>query len=377
MKYSAIAIALILSLSAYSQPETGFYKHMEGNISSNIYLVADLVCVDDQVQGTYYYYYDLDVNESSSKRYGKTMPINGSIDADQNIQFREFSTNGSGAVYQGKLTSSERIEGIWQSECGTRNLPFELTESYKEGSMPFNVYFLKESKSLIQGKGEPNANLELTLLLPGRFDNQEVVDSVTRVIMDSFFSQRLGEGTPLELMDREKTYYFDHYLSANKDLYEEGKAVDWEKTKAITIHYNESWLLSLECYNYGHTGGSHGLPVSKYYLIDLVTGENLSLDDIFRPGYENKLTDILNAELRKIHQLQPGASLKDAGFFEHFIKPTENFYINNDGIGFFYNRYEIAPYAMGSTNVFIPYSKLGHLINKESLVQKVNLVQSD
>jgi hypothetical protein len=371
VKQLLISIGLIIGITAFGQPETGFYKHMEGNISSNIYLVADLVCVDDEVQGTYYYYYDLDVDESTVKRYGKTMPINGSIDEEKNIQFREFSHNGSGAVYQGKLTSAERIEGIWQSECGTRNLPFELTESYKEGSIPFNVYFLKESKPLFDAKMEPRAELELTLLLPGAFDSPAVSDSVERVIMNNFFSKKLGEGTPLELMEKEKEYYFTHYVNTNTDLYENGNAYSWEKQKSITVHYNESWLLSLECYNYGFTGGSHGLPVSKYHLIDLIDGRDLSLDDIFRPDYKNDLTDVLNAELRKIYRLKPGASLKDAGFFTHFIEPTENFYINNDGIGFYYNRYEIAPYAMGSTDVFIPYSRLDHLIDNHSKLKKL------
>ena len=36
----------------------------------------------------------------------------------------------------------------------------------------------------------------------------------------------------------------------------------------------------------------------------------------------------------------------------------ENFVLGKDGVSFYYNRYEIAPYSAGDFNLMIPYDKL-------------------
>lgn len=368
MKYLLALIPLILTTSLAAQDHDNFYKHMEGQISSNIYLVADLIRIDEKLDGTYYYYYDLADNTFTETQlhFGKTMPINGSIDGDNNIEFREFGLNGKGSVYQGKLLSNGKIEGTWKNFDGSKKLPFELTEKYHLGSMPFNVYYLQETCGLFDNSGEPNAKLELTLLLPGNCPDMAVADSVKKHIIDNFFKKPEDALSALQLMEKEKDVYFRHYKSANETLYENGMASHWEKKKSVKIHFNEADILSMEFYDYGYTGGAHGLPVSRFEVIDLNSGSQFRLDDLFRPEYKNDLRDIINAELRKMHGIDRNASLKEAGFFDHNVEPTENFYINKDGIGFYYNRYEIAPFAMGSTDVFIPFSKLQVILSSSS-----------
>lgn len=374
MKYLFTLISLILFSSLAGQEQSNFYKHMEGQISTNIYLVADLIRIDGKLDGTYYYYYDLADNsiKGDEKHFGKTMPINGSIDNDNNLEFKEFHLNGEGAVYQGKLISEDRIEGTWRNSDGSRKLPFELTEKYHLGSMPFNVYYLKETFGLFEDVNEPNAKLELTLLLPGNCSDGSVADSVRKHIVDNFFNKPSDSLSALQQLENEKEIYFRHYKKSNEDLYEGGMASFWEKEKSIRIHFNEADVLSMEFFDYGYTGGAHGLPVSRFEVIDLHTGSQYTLDDLFRPDYQNDLRDVINAKLRQMHLLDKNASLKDAGFFEHSIDPTDNFYINKDGIGFYYNRYEIAPFAMGSTDVFIPFSKLQFLLSANSPFSKIS-----
>jgi hypothetical protein len=377
MKYLIALISLILASNLFAQKNSNFYKHMEGQISSNIYLVADLIRIDGKLDGTYYYYYDLADNSlrSNEKYYGKTMPINGSIDQDNNLEFKEFHLNGQGAMYQGKLISDDRIEGTWRNSDGSKKLPFELTEKYHLGSMPFNVYYLKETAGLFDEMDEPNAKLELTLLLPGHCSDGAIADSVRNHIIDNFFNKPSDSLTALQQMENEKELYFKHYRRSNEELYEGGMASFWEKKKSIKIHYNEADILSLEFFDYGYTGGAHGLPVSRFEVIDLNTGSQYTLDDLFRPDYRNDLRDIINSELRKMYMLDRNASLKEAGFFEHSVEPTNNFYINKDGIGFYYNRYEIAPFALGSTDVFIPFNKLQVILSANSPFSKISEIR--
>ena len=45
------------------------------------------------------------------------------------------------------------------------------------------------------------------------------------------------------------------------------------------------------------------------------------------------------------------------------IFPAENFILGDETITFVYNPYEIAPYALGSTELTLPYSQLSKILN--------------
>ena len=44
--------------------------------------------------------------------------------------------------------------------------------------------------------------------------------------------------------------------------------------------------------------------------------------------------------------------------------PSENFILDSDEITFIYNAYEIAPYAMGKTEISVSYSEVKDLLKK-------------
>jgi hypothetical protein len=84
------------------------------------------------------------------------------------------------------------------------------------------------------------------------------------------------------------------------------------------------------------------------------------LDNFFKPGYNDVLTNLGNKIFRQARQLADTASLSD----NYFEFPEDKFQLNKnygfkkEGIVFFYNSYEIAPYAAGPTEVVIPYEEL-------------------
>ncbi len=356
---------MLLSLATFSQPGN-FYKHMEGHIDNKLFLVVDLVSINNQVSGTYYYYYYEEEGDSAAMYYGKTIPIKGSLSDGNHIEFREFHMDSNGAVYQGQFVDEHRITGSWKNAEGSRVLPFELTETYDGGTMAFEVYHLLDSVPLVAAYDPPVATLDMTLLLPLPFEFTEVSDSVSNLVTRNFFRKGIMEGTPMEMLDLEKKQYFNNYLKTNSDIYEKGAAsFNWQKVKSINIHYNQKYLLSVECFDYGYTGGAHGMPVSKFCVIDLTSGTRITLENIFRAEFENDLADIVNAALREKYELEPGTSLKEADFFVHDVIPCQNFFVNKDGLEFYYNRYEVAPFSMGSINVFIPFAKLKFLMKKD------------
>ena len=48
------------------------------------------------------------------------------------------------------------------------------------------------------------------------------------------------------------------------------------------------------------------------------------------------------------------------------IFPNGNFLIDDNGITYTFNEYEIAAYVVGATNVHLPYEEIQYLLKKES-----------
>ena len=63
------------------------------------------------------------------------------------------------------------------------------------------------------------------------------------------------------------------------------------------------------------------------------------------------------------------AELEDMGYGSTGeIAPTENFYLDKDGVTFYYNVYDIAPYVMGPVKITLPYEMMQHLLGDGTMV---------
>jgi hypothetical protein len=89
------------------------------------------------------------------------------------------------------------------------------------------------------------------------------------------------------------------------------------------------------------------------------------------PEYEAALSELLEAEFRAQHFLEPGQDLRDAGLFENSIHPSHNFYVTPCEMVFFYNPYELAPYAMGASIIRLAFDQLEGLLNGSPLVRRL------
>jgi hypothetical protein len=353
-----------------------FYMHMSGTIGDGISMNADLIRIDDKISGYYYYFFmDTLARMDFGMRYGKALPVDGTIMADNSLEFSEFSKEIRGAIFKGALKDGV-ITGEWVSSDGKKTIPFILKEIYPEGTIAFNVYHLKDKGLLFEKKNSPAANIDLTLLLPKPYANAAPVDSVNDVIFKEFFTGDSALTDPMDMLRYARELYFNNYRKANTDIYQEGaSSFEWFKNKAVKIQYNENNFLSLEFFDYGSTGGAHGLSISKFAVINLQDGNMLSLDTIFRPDYVNDLRDILNVQVRRQLDIEPGKDLREAGFFVEFIDPTDNFYLNKDGIGFYYNQYDVAPFATGPVDVFVPYRMLKRIMDPSGPLYKAVMEQ--
>ena len=156
---------------------------------------------------------------------------------------------------------------------------------------------------------------------------------------------------PLYIQDQgneNKTAWYNyHYII--KTMTEKGY-------KGATVYH-----VNLDYYE----GGAHGINQHLTMNFEQSTGRQLTLADIFVPGYESRLSRALEKALCESAGADNIKELKDQGYLYALdMFPSENFILGEEAITFIYNPYEIAPYDKGSIELTLTYSDLDDILNK-------------
>ena len=114
-----------------------------------------------------------------------------------------------------------------------------------------------------------------------------------------------------------------------------------------------------------YQGGAHGTYVMNVMNFDTRTGQLLSMDDIFKPGYERPLLRLIMKHMAQDMELKDDSlsTLREAGFF-YDMEPVlpQVFQLRQDSIFFTYNVYDIAPYALGAIEVDLSKAQMRDLL---------------
>lgn len=134
----------------------------------------------------------------------------------------------------------------------------------------------------------------------------------------------------------------------------------WHYTAKVAVEVQTDTLLSLSVNDEYYTGGAHGGSGVYFININPKNGQKFTLSHLFKPGYEEPLREAGNKVFRQVRELADTASFSQNSFEfpEDKFTLNKNYGFKKDGIVFFYNSYEIAPYAAGPTEVLIPYVEL-------------------
>jgi len=372
MKNNILFLALFflypLLAGAQQKLTEKYYHRFEGNIGDNISVTANIVRLFDKLSGNYQYRF---IDEDAQMYYGKTIELEGDISKNDSTRLREFGQKDY--TFRGHM-EDKTFNGTWYGPA-EKTLPFQMKEYYPNGSMKFTVSYLNSETALVKNdKNSPTANLEMILLFPHNdYFKPYIIDSVKNDIVKSFFGSGFRAGVPDSMLVHYEEEYFKNYVNQNKDWYGKGASFNWEKMISMSVVYNSGYMLCLEYVTYGYTGGAHGMTNIAYNIIDLDKGNLLTYANVFKEDAEDSLSTLLTRQLRKNYRIPDDVSLKDAGFFVDKVKPNYNIYVDGNGIGFLYNRYEIAPYSQGATNIFLSWPQIKGLIKNDTPVYKMTL----
>lgn len=168
--------------------------------------------------------------------------------------------------------------------------------------------------------------------------------------------------------------FIEDYEQFAKDFPE--SPAKWFIQRRIEIIADNSRFITMQLSEENYLGGAHGMSVHLFANFDPSTARRIGLDELVREGQMDELNKTGEALFRKENNISAEQSLKEAGYF--YLEDdgpgspfhlTENFAITTEGLLFYYNPYDIAPYSMGSTILKMPFDAIGPMLKKDGVLK--------
>ena len=128
---------------------------------------------------------------------------------------------------------------------------------------------------------------------------------------------------------------------------------NWKNKGSCNVVYSSKHYVSFKIHEWSYTGGAHGRTQTTFCTLKGV--KRLKLADLYRlPREKKQLENLWKAAIARHFKKTFEERLKEAG---EVFKPlmTENFYLDDKGIHFIYDPYDIDCYAAGTIDIFVPW----------------------
>lgn len=235
-------------------------------------------------------------------------------------------------------------------------------------TVSFDTLSIDTVAPLFAGAEEPACHFRLSMEYPTSAASEELLHVVDEFIVSLYFKEDYV-GLSCEAA---ATKYCKDYLSAyeeeGKGVLEAygkniGEAIPWMSYEEIStgrVLYCDHGFLSYAVSFYSYRGGAHGNSSVSNKVLNLATYCPLYLNDLFNGTGFLEVSAILRNTLAKNYGCASVAELAET---EPFFSPeeidlTENFFIDDKGITWQYNPYEIAPYSMGLITVTLSWAQV-------------------
>ena len=262
------------------------------------------------------------------------------------------------------------IAGCWLASCSNTGQPSR--------NLQFEEITLSKSEHLFADESKPACNLSIDFVSVNNATTIGAKDSINDYLLSSLFGKKYQQLSPQEAMEGYAKEYVTNYRAdlepmIQKDIdnhIDKDQLTAWysyEQELKGSIETYKGMLLSYRTYKNEYSGGPHGMYTTEFINLNLSTIQPILLDELFVEYYQETLTELLWYQLALDNGVETRDELEEMGYATTGeLAPTENFYISEDGITFYYNVYEIAPYSMGPTQITLSYDMLEYILNYEN-----------
>lgn len=185
-------------------------------------------------------------------------------------------------------------------------------------------------------------------------ENENVCQLINEQLVEMVLGQprdiSIDEAVELYIASKKDEFHADDILPSMHD-YLTGRA---EYGMKNIINYRVSEDI--------YTGGAHPLCVTTIYTFDALTGEYLNLEKVFPSVFHEELKEKLTQKLMENNCAASIEELKEKGILDMtdmFVSP--NYALRADSVEFFYNPYDIAPYAFGPSVICLSYESIRNI----------------
>jgi hypothetical protein len=195
------------------------------------------------------------------------------------------------------------------------------------------------------------------------FENQKALnDTISKQLTTMF---QVTDKQPKNMLELSKNLMAD-YDTLKKET---NSKMFYSMEGYAKIVRQDSSLTTLEIGGYSFTDGAHPSSYTGFINWNTKANKSITLTDLINPNNLEKLNGIGEDIFRKNEKLSDTASLATNYFFkDNKFTLNDNFSITPVGLRFFYNQYEIKPYAAGTTELIIPYSKIKSLLRPNTVI---------
>lgn len=202
---------------------------------------------------------------------------------------------------------------------------------------------------------EMDVKVDMQFLKSGNQANERVCklinDQLVEILLKQSSEMTVDEAVAQYIEDVKKEFHGDEVASIYYD-HLTGRA-EYGRENIINYRLVEDVFM----------GGAHPCTITTILRFNAMTGEFIALENLFPYPQQRRLQELLLEKLMKMNQARSLEDLHQKGILEMsdmFI--SNNFALREDSIEFYYNEYDIAPYAYGSFSICLSYDEVQELM---------------
>jgi len=222
-------------------------------------------------------------------------------------------------------------------------------------------------------------NLNITFIYPVSCKKTAQLSDLQKLFIEKIFPLKYANLSPKDAVKNFSEQYiqdfksikFENYFTDDYILEDENNYI-YELSLENEILFNRNNFISFTVRNVNYEGGAHGSNSVYGYVIDLNTGKLLTEEDFVGKNYKKNLSPIIVQKIVSSKGYGDVSQLESNGYNSiEDIVPNDNFTIDDKGITYYFNEYEIAAYFVGITEVFIPYEELKAYITNDNPISSL------
>ncbi|MDR0976838.1 MAG: DUF3298 and DUF4163 domain-containing protein [Prevotellaceae bacterium] len=255
---------------------------------------------------------------------------------------------------------------------------FSCGGGQKTEVLTFDTLKVSKTEHLFADTARPACDVQVSFAYITHANNAATADSLNSVFLLTALGDEYADMQPAEAVDAYVKKYLSDYHRDMEPIYKEDQATQEKEDETSTFANWYDFYRTVNTrpqYDNGHvlvyrvdysefTGGAHGNYMSTFLNMDLQQLTPIRLSDLFEGDYHAALTELLWSQLLADNNLKTRQEAENMGYATTGnLEPTENFYLSDNGITFFYNTYEITPYVMGTVSITLSYEALQPLLH--------------